>query len=82
MPIFSGAFEAGVHYLDMAMSLSETHPEHPYEQVGKKLGDDQFAASAAWEAKGLLALCGIGIEPGAADVFAKYAATAPVQRGR
>ena len=74
MPIFSGALEAGVHYLDMAMSLSEKHPTEPYAKVGKKLGDDQFARAGAWEDRGLLALVGIGIEPGAADVFARYAA--------
>jgi saccharopine dehydrogenase-like NADP-dependent oxidoreductase len=73
MSIFSGALEAGVHYLDMAMSLSEPHPDAPYERVGKKLGDDQFALARRWEERGKLALCGIGIEPGAADVFARYA---------
>jgi len=30
--------------------------------------------AAAWEEKGLLALVGIGVEPGAADVFARHAA--------
>ena len=75
MPIFLGALEAGAHYLDMAMSLSEKHPDRPYEEVGKKLGDDQFAMESRWTDAGLLALVGIGIEPGAADVFAKYAAT-------
>jgi saccharopine dehydrogenase-like NADP-dependent oxidoreductase len=74
MSIFNGAFEAGVHYMDMAMSLSEKHPTEPYAKVGKKLGDDQFAVTHAWEERGLLALGGIGIEPGAADVFARYAA--------
>jgi saccharopine dehydrogenase (NAD+, L-lysine-forming) len=56
------------------MSLAERHPEQPYELVGKKLGDDQFAMEQRWKDQGLLALCGIGIEPGAADVFARYAA--------
>jgi saccharopine dehydrogenase (NAD+, L-lysine forming) len=74
MPIFNGALDAGAHYLDMAMSLSSPHPTEPHVKVGKKLGDDQFAMAAQWESRGLLALCGIGIEPGAADVFAKYAA--------
>jgi saccharopine dehydrogenase-like NADP-dependent oxidoreductase len=74
MPIFTGALDAGVDYLDMAMSLSEPHPEHPYERVGKKLGDEQFGMADLWEDRGKLALCGIGIEPGAADVFARYAA--------
>ena len=58
----------------MAMTLSEPHPTRPYEKVGVKLGDYQFERAAAWEDKGLLALVGIGIEPGAADVFARHAA--------
>jgi saccharopine dehydrogenase (NAD+, L-lysine forming) len=74
MPVFEGALAANADYLDMAMSLSRPHPERPYEEVGKKLGDDQFTAAGEWEERGRLALVGIGIEPGAADVFAKYAA--------
>ncbi len=72
--IFQGAFDAGCTYLDMAMTLSEPHPDRPYEECGKKLGDDQFAVASAWEQRGLLALCGLGIEPGFADVCARYAA--------
>jgi saccharopine dehydrogenase (NAD+, L-lysine-forming) len=72
--IFDACFDAGVTYLDMAMTLSEPHPTEPYAKVGVKLGDYQFERAAEWEAKGLLALVGIGIEPGAADVFARYAA--------
>jgi saccharopine dehydrogenase-like NADP-dependent oxidoreductase len=74
MPIFRGALEAGANYVDMAMSLSEPHPERPHEQTGKKLGDDQFAMSDLWQERGLLALVGLGVEPGAADVFARFAA--------
>ena len=74
VPIFDACFEAGVTYLDMAMTLSEPHPERPFELTGVKLGDYQFERAAAWEEKGLLALVGIGIEPGAADVFARHAA--------
>ena len=74
VPIFDACFEAGVTYLDMAMTLSEPHPTNPYEEVGVKLGDYQFERASAWEEKGLLALVGIGVEPGAADVFARYAA--------
>src|SRR5437867_6597675 len=73
MPIFTGAFEAGVTYLDMALSLSEPHPEEPYGEPGIKLGDAQFAQAAAWEERGLLALVGMGVEPGLSDVFARYA---------
>jgi saccharopine dehydrogenase-like NADP-dependent oxidoreductase len=74
MPIFDGALAAGADYLDMAMSLSRPHPERPYEEAGVKLGDEQFAKSGEWEAAGRLALCGIGVEPGLSDVFARYAA--------
>ncbi len=73
-PIFAAAFDANCHYLDMAMTLSEPHPERPYELPGRMLGDAQFAASDSWRDRGLLALVGIGVEPGLSDVFAKYAA--------
>ena len=39
-----------------------------------KLGDYQFAKHESWVQAGRLALIGIGIEPGAADVFARHAA--------
>jgi saccharopine dehydrogenase-like NADP-dependent oxidoreductase len=73
MPIFRAALARGVHYLDMAMSLSTPHPTHPYRLTGVKLGDEQFALATAWEESGRLALVGIGVEPGLADVFARYA---------
>jgi saccharopine dehydrogenase (NAD+, L-lysine-forming) len=74
VPIFEACFDTGVTYMDMAMTLSEPHPTHPFEKSGVKLGDYQFERAAAWEEKGQLALVGMGIEPGAADVFARYAA--------
>jgi saccharopine dehydrogenase (NAD+, L-lysine forming) len=74
MPVFDGAAAGGAHYLDMAMSLSRPHPSAPYSEVGVKLGDEQFAKAADWEAAGRLALVGIGVEPGLSDVFARYAA--------
>src|SRR5881398_3386583 len=38
------------------------------------LGEHQLAQNDAWEQAGLLALVGIGVEPGLSDVFAAYAA--------
>ena len=73
MPIFRAALAAGVHYLDMAMSLSRPHPEEPYSKTGLKLGDEQFALADDWERAGKLALVGIGVEPGLSDVLARYA---------
>ena len=74
MPIFEGAFAAGADYLDMAMSLSKPHPDNPCSETGVKLGDEQFAVAGQWESAGRLALCGMGVEPGLSDVFARYAA--------
>jgi len=73
-PIFAAAFESRVTYLDMAMTLSRPHPQRPYELPGKMLGQLQLDRHEAWEQAGLLALVGIGVEPGLSDVFAAYAA--------
>ncbi|MEJ7753300.1 MAG: saccharopine dehydrogenase C-terminal domain-containing protein [Candidatus Limnocylindrales bacterium] len=74
MPIFDAALAAGVDYMDMAVSLSQPHPETPNEQPGVMLGDEQFARSAEWERSGKLALLGMGMDPGLTDVFAAHAA--------
>jgi saccharopine dehydrogenase-like NADP-dependent oxidoreductase len=64
--IFAAAFEARCTYLDLALTLSEP-PD-------VKLGDRQFVEHERWQEAGLLALVGIGVEPGLADVFARHAA--------
>ena len=73
VPIFEAAFACGCTYMDMAMTLSEPHPDDPYNTPGIKLGDYQFERAAEWEKKGLLALLGLGVEPGMVDVFSRYA---------
>jgi len=73
MNIFNAAKNAGVNYMDMALSLSIAHPTDPFNKVGVKLGDDQFAQHDQWLSQGNYALIGIGIEPGMSDIFAKYA---------
>jgi saccharopine dehydrogenase-like NADP-dependent oxidoreductase len=65
LPVFEAAFETRSTYLDMAMSLSG--PE-------VMLGQLQLEQDERWREAGLLALCGIGVEPGLSDVFARYAA--------
>jgi saccharopine dehydrogenase (NAD+, L-lysine-forming) len=72
--IFDAAFRAEATYVDMAMSLSRRHPTEPYARTGVMLGDYQFERSKQWEDAGLLALVGMGVEPGLSDVFAAYAA--------
>ena len=72
-PIFDAALSAGVNYVDMAMHLSKPHPDEPYSKTGVMLGDEQFKTTKEWQDKGLLALVGMGVEPGLSDVFARYA---------
>ena len=64
MPVFDGCLAAGANYLDMAMSLSNRHPDKPFAMTHVKLGDEQFAKAHEWEQAGKLALVGIGVEPG------------------
>src|SRR6266536_267032 len=71
--IFDAAYNVGATYMDMAMTLSQPHPNDPFHTPGIKLGDYQFEKAKDWEAKGLLAIVGCGVEPGMADVFARYA---------
>jgi saccharopine dehydrogenase-like NADP-dependent oxidoreductase len=72
--IFDACFDAGVGYLDCAMTLSRAHPERPFELAHIKLGDYQFERHEAWERSGNMAVVGSGVEPGMADVFARFAA--------
>jgi len=65
LPVFEAAFETRCTYLDMAMSLSKP---------GTLLGQEQLDQHERWQEAGLLALVGIGVEPGLSDVFARYAA--------
>jgi len=72
-PIFDAAYEAGCHYLDMAMHMSSPHPSDPYNTPGVMLGDAQFAVADQWVERGQLALVGMGVEPGFSDVAARFA---------
>ena len=63
--LLAAAHDAGCTYVDMAMTLSSP---------GVLLGERQFEAHEEWERRGLLALVGMGVEPGLSDVFARYAA--------
>ena len=73
-PIFFGAFDAGCTYVDMAMNLSTPHPTEPYARTGTRLGDGQFAEHPTWRNRGMMALLGMGVEPGFSDVAARFAA--------
>ncbi|SOD74179.1 saccharopine dehydrogenase-like NADP-dependent oxidoreductase [Jatrophihabitans sp. GAS493] len=73
MPTFRAALACRTLYIDMAISSSKPHPVHPYRETGVKLGDEQFALAEEWAQGGQLALLGMGVEAGLADVFARYA---------
>ena len=73
-PIFFGAFEAGCNYVDMAMNLSTPHATDPFNRTGIRLGDGQFAEDPTWKNRKMMALVGMGVEPGFSDVAARYAA--------
>ena len=72
--IFDAAFDLGVIYIDLALSLSEKHPTDPFNKCGVMLGDYQFNKHEEWKKKNLMALLGIGVTPGITDIYAKYAA--------
>jgi saccharopine dehydrogenase-like NADP-dependent oxidoreductase len=74
MPVLEGALAADADYIDLALSTSTPHPTEPYAKVGRLIGDEQFAMDAAWRERGRLALVGLGISPGLAQVFATHAA--------
>jgi saccharopine dehydrogenase (NAD+, L-lysine forming) len=72
-PVFDAALQVGATYVDMALTLSRRHLDDPYHVPALKLGDYQFERSARWGDKGLLALVGMGADPGMSNVFAAYA---------
>jgi hypothetical protein len=71
--VFDAALAAGVHYIDMATSLSIPDKKRPYSVPGTMLGDYQIAKSAQWESSGKIALVGMGMDPGLSNIFAAYA---------
>ena len=74
MPIFRGHSRRASPTSTWPCRSPTPTPSAPYEETGVKLGDEQFELSSEWEKRGLLALAGIGVEPGLSDIFARYAA--------
>ena len=72
--IFEACYRAGCSYIDMAMNLSSPHPTDPWNQPGMMLGKEQLDEDDRWKERGILALVGMGVEPGLSNVFARYAA--------
>ncbi len=72
--IFDTCYEEGVTYLDCAMTLSKPVKDAAGKEISyEKLGDYQFKKHEDWKKKGVMAIVGSGVEPGMADVFARFA---------
>ena len=68
------ALTARVHHMDASTTLSVPHPTDPFNQANVVLGQDEIALSGEFENIGKLGLMGIGVEPGMADWYCRYAA--------
>ena len=68
------ALKARVHHMDASTTLSVPHPTDPFNKAGTVLGEDEIALSGEFEKIGKLGLMGIGVEPGMADWYCRYAA--------
>lgn len=62
--------DVGTHYIDLA----STWPINKGNKIIKPLGQDQFAMCAEFAQKNFIAITGMGIDPGASNIFAAYAA--------
>ena len=68
------ALKARVHHMDASTTLSVPHPTDPFNQANVVLGETEIALSGEFEKIGKLGLMGIGVEPGMADWYCRYAA--------
>ena len=64
--VMRACLEAGCHYIDMASGGSDAD--------GIPKLEDQFALDAAFKQRDLMALLGMGADPGTTNVYAAYAA--------
>jgi saccharopine dehydrogenase-like NADP-dependent oxidoreductase len=71
--IMAAAHKANIHYIDMALTPTKPHPTEPYKKMGRPLGELQWKQHKKFKKRGLLALVGMGMDPGVSGVFAKYA---------
>ena len=65
LKIMEGCLKGGANYIDMANGDRD---------FGQPMFEDQEKMASQFDKAGLFALCGMGIDPGASDVFAKRAA--------
>ena len=68
------ALKARVHHMDASTTLSQPDPEDPFTKANVVLGQDELELGPEFERIGKLGLMGIGVEPGMADWYCRYAA--------
>jgi saccharopine dehydrogenase (NAD+, L-lysine-forming) len=66
LTVMEACLEAGAHYLDMAS-------DGPVELPGLVTVQQQMRYDERFRARGLIALLGIGVDPGLTNIFARYA---------
>jgi saccharopine dehydrogenase-like NADP-dependent oxidoreductase len=76
--IFDAAYEGNANYINMGVWCVPKEEPDCYG-IGKDcytefMADYNLSKSRQWEEKNLLAIIGLGIEPGTIDVFARFAA--------
>ena len=74
LKIMRACLESGAHYLDMATDLGVARNEKAGTKIEKVPIDLQLEQDDKWKEAGLAAMLCWGAEPGAVNVFARYAA--------
>lgn len=74
LKVMQACLESGSNYLDMATDLAVSAGEMPGDRIEKPPIDLQLEQDQAWKDRGLAAMLCWGAEPGAVNVWARYAA--------
>ena len=74
LKIMQAALESGTHYMDMATDLGVSSHEKPEDKITKVPIDLQIEQDQKWKDAGLSAMLTWGNDPGATNVYARYAA--------
>lgn len=74
LKIMQAALESGTNYMDMATDLGVAAHEKPGDRITKVPIDLQIEQDQKWKDAGLTALLSWGNDPGASNVYARYAA--------
>lgn len=74
LEIMQAAHESGTHYMDMATDLGVASEEKAGDNITKVPIDLQMEQDQMWKDAGLSAMLSWGNDPGATNIYARYAA--------